>query len=405
MKAIQMIQSIPRYVLTKPIGRAYRPVFWGPLAMLKYHNVPEPVLPGPQWVKIKTRYGGICSSDLHTLLLEASPALSPFVSFPFTLGHENMGVIAEVGPEVKRLALGDRVVVEPLLPCAVRGIEEPCEFCTRGEISLCQNFAEGQLSPGIGIGNCADTGGSWGVYFVAHQSQVFSVPEKVSDESALLAEPLSVAIHAVMRDLPSDCQTVVVVGAGVIGLCTIAALRTAGSRARVIALARYPFQADMARVLGADEVAHSRQYLEAVARLTSGKLYKPLWGQKVLVGGVDIVYECVGNASSIDSSLRLARGGGKVILAGLAFMPKGIDWTPIWLMELTIKGSFWCGIEQSQDRRIHGIQLALQWMAEGKLDLAPLLTHRFRLADYKRALATTLARRRNSVIKSAFIFD
>jgi L-iditol 2-dehydrogenase len=229
MKAIQLIESIPRYVLTQAVGVVYPPVFWSPLAMLQYREVPEPALPGPQWVKIKTRYGGICGSDMSTIFLKDSPALSAFVSFPFTLGHENVGVIAEVGDQVKGFAPGERVVAEPLLPCATRGIEEPCEFCQRGEFSLRQNFAEGNLSPGFSIGTCRDTGGSWSPCFVAHRSQLFAVPEKVSDENALMVEPFSVTLHAVIRNYPKDDDTVLVLGAGVVGLCTVAALWTRGA--------------------------------------------------------------------------------------------------------------------------------------------------------------------------------
>jgi threonine dehydrogenase-like Zn-dependent dehydrogenase len=160
MKAIQLIVSIPRYLLTKAVGAVYPPVFWGPLAMLRYREVPEPALPGPQWVKIKTGYGGICGSDMHTIFLKDSLALMAFVYTPVTLGHENVGIIAEVGDQVEGFAPGDRVVADPLLPCTTRGFEELCEFCQQDEFSLCQNFAEGDLAPGLSIGACHDTGGS-----------------------------------------------------------------------------------------------------------------------------------------------------------------------------------------------------------------------------------------------------
>jgi len=407
MKAVQLVESIPRYLLTKAVGTAYRPTFWCPLSMLQYREVPEPALPGPEWVKVKTRHGGICGSDLHTIFLEDSPALSAFVSFPFTLGHENVGVIAEVGPSVEGFTPGDRVVVEPLLPCATRGIEEPCAFCRRGEVSLCQNFAEGDLSPGLSIGACRDTGGSWGPYFVAHHSQLFPVPENVSDEDAVMVEPLSVALHSVMRNFPDDDDIVLMIGAGTVGLCTIAALRGFGSRARVIAVAKYRFQGEMAQAYGADEVIYTREgdYFRAVVEETGGKLYKPLLGKPVLVGGADVVYECVGSESSIDDSLRLARSGGTVVLVGLAAIPKRVDWTPIWLNELTVKGSFWCSTDTYQGRQVRTFQLALEWMAEGRIDLAPMITHRFRLDDYKRALAVTADKGRYRVIKSIFEFD
>jgi len=427
MKALQLIENIPRYLLTKAVGAVYPPVFWCPLAMLQYREVPEPALPGPQWEKIKTRYGGICGSDMNTIFLKDSPALSAFVSFPLIPGHENVGIIAEVGtpplsPQKPALskaeglggmkgregfAPGDRVVAEPLLPCATRGIVEPCEFCQRGEFSLCQNFAEGDLSPGFGIGTCRSTGGSWGPYFVAHQSQLFHVPENVSDENALMVEPFSVALHAVMHNFPDDDDTVLVIGAGVVGVCTVAALRMLGSGARVIVVAKYPFQGEMAQRFGADEVIYLQEgdYFQAVAGATGGKLYKPVLGKRVLVGGADIVCECVGSASSIDDSLRLARSGGTVILVGLAAIPKRVDWTPIWLNELTVKGSFWCSMETVQGRRVRTFQLALEWMAEGKLDLAPMVTHRFRLDDYKRALAITADKGQHRVVKSVFVFD
>lgn len=407
MKAIQLVVSIPRYVLTKAVGAVYRPVFWSPLAMLQYREVPEPALPGPQWVKIKTRYGGICGSDMHSLSLENSPALSVFVSSPFTLGHENVGTIVEVGDQVKGLAPGDRVVADPLLPCATRGIEPPCEFCQQDEFSLCRNFAEGELAPGLSIGSCRDTGGSWSPYFVAHQSQLFPVPDSVSDENAVLVEPLSVALHWVMRNLPDDDDTVLILGSGVLGLCAMAALRALGSCARVLAVAKYPFQGEMAHRLGADEVIYLREgdYYRAVAEATGGKLHQPVLGKRVLVGGADIVYECVGNEGSIDDALRLTRGGGTVVLVGLAAIPKRVDWTPIWLNELTIKGSVWGGTETFQGRRVQAFQLALEWMAEGKIDLASMVTHRFRLDDYRRALAATAAKGRRQVVKSVFAFD
>ena len=407
MKAIQLIISIPRYLLTKAVGVVYPPVFWGPLAMLRYREVSEPALHGPQWVRIRTRYGGICGSDMHTIFLKDSLALTAFVYTPVTLGHENVGIIAEVGDQVEGFAPGDRVVADPLLPCATRGIEERCEFCQQDEFSLCQNFAEGDLAPGLSIGACHDTGGSWSPCFVAHQSQLFPVPQSVSDENAVLVEPFAGALHWVMRNFPADGDTVLILGSGVIGLCTVAALRALGSGARVIVVAKYPFQGEMARKFGADEVIYLRQggHFEAVAKATSGKLYKPMLGKKVLVGGADIVYECVGSESSIDDALRFARSGGTVVLVGLAAIPKRVDWTPIWLNELTVKGSVWGGTETFQGRRVHTFQLTLEWMAEGKLDLAPMVTHRFRLDDYKRALAVTADKSRHLVVKSVFLFD
>jgi threonine dehydrogenase-like Zn-dependent dehydrogenase len=358
-------------------------------------------------VKIETLYGGICGTDMGLVFLKVNPALEAFVSLPIVLGHENVGTIAEIGARVEGFAVGDRVVADPLLPCAARGIEEPCELCRRGDFSLCQNFAEGNLAPGFSLGACCDTGGSWSPSFVAHQSQLYRLPENVSDENGVMIEPFSGALHAVMRSCPDDDDVVLVVGAGTVGLCVVAALRMLGSRARVIGLAKYPFQGEMARRLGADEVLYRGEQdpIEAVAQATGGRLYTSVLGQDLLMGGADAVYECVGTQRSVRDSLSLTASGGTIVLVGLPAVLKRIDWTPIWLKELVIMGSVWSGTEMVEDRPMPTHELIVKWMAEGKLDLEPMVTHRFRLDEYRKALAVTANKGRHHAIKSVFVFD
>ena len=410
MKAVQLIdpgKNIPRYLLTKALGAVHRPAYWGPLSLIQYREVAEPTLPGPKWVRIRTRYGGICGSDLGVVFLKINPSLSAFVSLPFVLGHENIGTVAETGGRVEGLAVGDRVVANPLLPCAVRGIAEPCEPCRRGQFAHCHNFAEGDLAPGFSIGGCRDTGGSWGPTFVAHQSQIYRLPSRVTDENGLMIEPCSAALHAVMRSPPDDDDVVLVIGAGTFGLCVVASLRALGSRARVIIAARYPFQAELAAELGADEVVRPGQQalLEALVSSTDGTKYRAFLGQELLVGGADITYDCVGNERTIRDSFSMTTGGGTVVLAGLAAVLKRVDWTPIWQKELSIRGSVWSGTESVAGRRVRTYDLVLQWMAEGRLDLARLVTHHFRLDAYREALAVASDKGRHRVIKPAFVFD
>lgn len=405
MKALQFVDSIPRYAVTKAAGVVYRRAFWSRAACLRYQEVPEPQLPGEEWVKVRTRYGGICGSDLNLISLHDSPSVSPFASFPFTIGHENVGTVMEVGSAVEGFDVGDRVVVEPLLPCEPRGINPPCHFCQDGEINRCQNFTRGRLAPGLAIGACRDTSGSWSPRFVAHRSQLYHVPDWVSDENALLLEPFCSALHPVLQHFPSHDDTVLVVGAGMLGLSTVAALRALGSLARILVLAKYPFQGQLAERYGADEVIYLRgDYYAAVARTTNAALYKPILGKRILVGGADIVYECVGSGSSVNDALRFTRTGGKMVLIGLAAIPRGVDWAPIWLNELTIAGSFWCGTDTYQGQRIRTFRLGLNLMASGQVDLTPLLTHTFRLEDYESALATALNKGNHRVVRAAFDF-
>jgi len=406
VKAVQFTANKARYALGKAVGPLFPGVHWGPFGNLRYRDVPVPALPGPRWVRVRTRYSGICGSDLNLIRLHNSPSSSPFVSFPFTIGHENVGVVTEVGSEVEGFSPGDRVAVDPLLNCTVRGIDSPCPHCQRGDFSICDNFTRGDLAPGLLIGNCRDTGGGWSAFFVAHQGQLFKIPDGLSDEVAVLTEPLSCSLHAVARHRPAGGQTVLVVGAGIIGLGVIASLRALGHRNRVIVLARHDHQARAAARLGADEVVPARgEYDRQVASLVGAAVYRPVLGPPVFRGGPELVFECVGNSRSIDDSLRLAGSGGKVVLVGLASTPRGIDWSRVWLSQLTIAGTFAGGLEAIDGRTVSAFEKALELLASGAVPFDGLLTHRFPLNRYKEAIETALDKAGSGVIKAAFAFD
>ncbi len=385
----------------------YEPLLWSGFSCVTYRDAPEPGLPNSEWVKIKTRYAGICGSDNGLLHLKNSLALSGLGSYPFTIGHENLGTIAETGTAVRGFAVGERVVAEPTLWCKPRGFQSPCPACARGEIQLCERVTEGAISAGPEIGACRDTGGSWSPYFVAHESQLVRIPDAVSDANASLLEPFSTSAHAVLANMPGDEDTVLVIGAGVIGLGIIAALRAAESRARIIVLARHKKQQELARHYGADAVITSTRgsslYAE-FAHATGAKVLKAIMGKPMLLGGADVVYECVGTGEAIDHAFRLARGGGRVVIAGLAAFPKGVDWTPVWMHELRVHGTLATGEDEFKGERHRTFDLALGWIARGKVNLEPMLTHKFPLHEYARAFQTVNQRGRAAAIKVAFEF-
>ena len=408
MKALQMTDSIPRYVLSKAVSRARTQVFWGKTGNLQLREIDPPKLPNDEWVRVRTRYGGICGSDIGTLTLHASTTTTVFTSFPFTLGHENVGMVSEVGSFAGDIEVGQRVVVNPLLSCEPRGFDEPCAMCVQGDPQLCQRYDQGDVSAGILIGFCRDTSGSWSREFVAHRSQIIPVPEHVTDKSAVMSEPFAGTIHPVIRDLPGDDQTVLIIGGGVMGLCTIAAIRGLGSKARIVAIARHPFQAQLASDLGADVIIGRMTGKDLEKRLGEefgARLLKPVLGANVIVGGADYVYDCAGTASSLNDALRYAGPGSKVVLIGLASLPRGIDWTPIWLNELQVQGSVCYGIEDFEGQRMSSMDVALQLMADNRVNLEPLVTHTFRLDDYATAFETVLGKSRSGVIKAVFEFD
>jgi hypothetical protein len=225
VKAVTFAAPIPRYLVTAGAGRLNSGLYVGPHSCTRLAESPSPALPGPDWVRIQTRMGGICGSDLGIVTLSASPSTSPFSSFPFTPGHENVGTVAELGAAVKGWGVGERVVVNPLLSCVPRGIDPLCAGCADGHASRCEHFTDGHLAPGMLIGTTRGLGGGWGEEFVAHQSQLVAVPDAVADEEAVLIEPLACSVQAVRANLPPAGARVLVIGSGAIGLVTVAALQ------------------------------------------------------------------------------------------------------------------------------------------------------------------------------------
>lgn len=407
MKAIRFNTSIPRYVIGKVGEKIYPPLLWSGISCMSYDDIPEPELPGPDWVRINTRLAGICASDTNTITLHTSPYFEPFSSSPFTFGHEQVGVIQDVGPEVDGWQAGDRVVVEPTLWCAPRGFakEKWCEYCLKGEPNRCANVAHGTLSPGKMIGFCTETGGSWSRMFTAHRSQLYKVPDSVSDENALLVEPFAIGLHAALQFMPNDEDTVLIIGAGTIGLMQLAALRAVGSKAHIIITARYPFQVEAARKLGADEILNGVDPFTHIEKHNGSRVYTPILGKRVMVGGVDMTFDCVGVGNTIDDALRLTRSGGKVVIVGMPGQEKGIDWSAVFDKELTITASYiynHADVWQGETRSTFDI--ALEMMASGELDIGWMVNCRYQLAEYDRALREFQNKKNHPIIKSVFEF-
>lgn len=405
MKAIRFAAPIPTYLATLAAGTVSRRLYVGRHACTRFGDVPEPALPNDRWVRIRTRMGGICGSDLNVITLTASPSTSPFSSFPFVLGHENVGDVVEVGRAVRAVAPGDRVVANPLLCCEPRGVEPPCAPCAEGDHSRCAHFTDGAIPPGLLIGTTRGLGGSWGEQFVAHESQLVRVPDAMRDEEGVLIEPFACSVHAVRANLPGPRDRVLVIGAGSIGLLTTAALQALAPEARVTVLARHAFQAAHAERLGASHVVHARgDYLPALADAAGTRLLKPILGKPVGVGGFDVTFVCVGGARGMDDAMRCTRAGGTIVLLGNSSTLDGLDWTPLWLKELTVRGSLCYGAHHHGGATRGAFDEAAALIAAGDAPVGPLLTHIFPLAEYDRALAVAMEKGGAESVKVAFRF-
>jgi threonine dehydrogenase-like Zn-dependent dehydrogenase len=304
------------------------------LTPLRLVSKPEPKLPGADWLRLRPTLSGICGSDLGMLTGRSSPYLFPVVSTPFVPGHE---VVALTMDDADGLPAGSRVVVDPLLGCVARGLV-PCPACADGQHGRCDRVTVGGLSAGLQTGFCADTGGGWSRTMTAHRSQLHVVPDQLEDRAALLVEPLACAVHSVRRVPVPPGASVLVVGAGTVGLLTLLALRALTQAGPVYVVAKHKHQRERAEALGATEVFEPGRVARALRRATGGSLEKPDIGAEFLLGGVDVAYECSGGTSGLDTALRMTRAGGTVLMSG---MPSGsVDLTPLWFRELRLVGSY-----------------------------------------------------------------
>jgi threonine dehydrogenase-like Zn-dependent dehydrogenase len=332
MLALEMYRSLPRHLA----GRALA----GRVPMLSAHTSPlrlvtrdEPAVRRAGWARLRSRLSGICGSDLGALSGSTSLYFSALVSMPFVPGHE---VVAELLEDCMDLPAGTRVVVDPVLTCAARGVE-PCQACSTGRTNRCERITVGHLSPGLQTGFCADTGGGWGQYLEAHRSQLHVVPEGLPDEQAVLTEPTACAVHTAVRAQVPVNARVLVSGAGPVGLLTTLALRSLTPAGEITVVAKHPRQRELATLCGATEVVTPGEVLRRVRRATGAFQVRPVLGSPYLLGGVDVAIDAVGSRRSLESVLHATRAGGRVVVSG---MPAAADLSAVWFRELEVTGSY-----------------------------------------------------------------
>lgn len=382
MKALVVERSLAKFAAAR-ITSWIAPGKGGGHGPLSCQTVDAPELPRTDgsWHVIRPRLSGICGSDLATVEGMASRYFEPIVSFPFTPGHE---VVADTDD-------GRRVVVVPVLHCAIRGIDPPCAQCAAGLTNRCERVAFGHLSPGLQTGFCSDTGGGWGEQMAVHSTQLVEVPAELTDEQAVMVEPTACAVHAATL---YDGSTTVIIGAGTLGLLTLAAIterrgshRTLGSTTGpVVVTARYPQQIAAARALGADRVVQGAELARTVRSMTASMAI----GDQ-LTGGAPTVIDCVGSSDSLAQALQVVAPGGRVVMVG---MPSNVslDMTSLWHREVAVQG---CYAYQRAD-----FDTAIELSA--RLDLGRFVTETYPISAYAAAIEHASNAGRRGAVKIAF---
>jgi 2-desacetyl-2-hydroxyethyl bacteriochlorophyllide A dehydrogenase len=320
---------------------------------IELHDVAAPV-PGQGEARIRVAFCGLCGSDLHRFRGDL-----PVIAV--TPGHEISGVVDRVAEGVTSIAAGDRVCVEPLVPCGV------CRYCRTGHQQLCvdAHFL------------AADVPGGFAEYVTVPATMLHRLPDALPLDEAALMEPLAVSVHAVRQGRVGPGSSVCVLGAGTIGLLALQAARANGA-GWVSITARHPHQAEAAAVMGADNVISADADVRAeVHRVTDGE-------------GVDCVIETVGgHAPTPALAMDIARKRGRIVIVGGFAAPQPVDFRQLVMKELDIAGShtYDYGPDMHRD-----FEVALRLVASGRVQLERLTSHHFPLARIQDACEAALTK-------------
>ncbi len=323
-------------------------------------EVPVPQ-PGPRDVLVRMKAVGVCGSDMHYY---EHGCIGDFViEQPLILGHECAGEVAEVGQEVTTLQPGDRVALEPGIPC------RRCALCLGGRYNLCRDVVFMGTPPHHG---------AFRQYVTSPEDFAYRLPDGVSAEVGATVEPLAVGMHACTLTGVQPGESVAVLGAGPIGLLAVAAASAAGA-AHITAVDMVPRRLEFAGRMGADRAVDARE-----ADVSSE-----------LADSADVVLDCAGVEQTLAQSFNLARPGGRVGWIGMAARTAAVPLIEAQAKELTIVPVF-------RYANVYGRAVSL--LASGRIDTAPLVTHRFRFPEVEEALKFA-SENREVALKTMVVFD
>jgi L-iditol 2-dehydrogenase len=409
MRALVFDLSIPKYLAAKALGPKRRWAHLGPAGCTSLREVPAPSAPDASWATLAPSKVGLCGTDLATIFFKLSPALSALNDFPATLGHEVLARVVKE-PATARDALGapigegSRVVVDPFVSCAARGVEEAqaCRSCREGFYQTCERAGLGPRRGQL-LGAGRELPGGFAERSIAHQSQLFSIEGRIDDDRVgALVEPLAVAVQAVSTHAPREGRALVL-GAGPIGLATVWALSHYCPRVEVTVVSLEQYQLDHASRLGAHQTLlpdARRSLVEELATLARSPLLRPMLGAPFLAGGFDAVYECVGQSSTLEDAFRVCRPRGTVVTLGCQSVVRQIDLTFVWARELRVQGTLaygWCPDPSGRRRRAFDVTIELA--GRDQVLLAPLVTHEFPLDRASDAIDAAVDRRAHRSVK------
>jgi threonine dehydrogenase-like Zn-dependent dehydrogenase len=377
---------------------------------MRLMDVPDPKPLRPDWLVTRPLLAGICGSDSKMALLDfgdedSDNAMAGLCSFPQVMGHEVVAEVVELGPEASGFDIGERVVLNPWLSCAARGVDPLCDSCQAGDLSLCHSFMTGPIAPGLHTGLSKDATGAYAELMPAHSSMLFKVPEGLADEDAVLVDPFSVSLHAVTRHPPRRGGKALVYGAGALGTTTLGILSALYPDVEVAVVARFDGQAEMAKAFGASVIMRPDdrlQIIEELAAWSGGILVSGTTGLPMChPGGIDVVYDTVGKPETLEVGVRLLKARGTLVKTGF-HAPGRWEWSPLYFKELSWVGSNAFGVEDLGGKRQHAFQHYFDLVTDDRVRMRPMLTHTFRLDAWRDAFTAIATQGETGAVKVAF---
>ena len=393
MKTIYFEGKISKVAIIKILTAFFFFFYHSRLSPIRYKKFPDPKLPADNWVRVKNIQTGICGSDMTFYKCAQGPSTA-FLPIPCSkityLGHETVGEVVEVGSAVKKFKVGDRVCMNKYMACCdLKGFneDEQCDMCKAGNYADCENYGEPNkfdIHAGAGMGDS----------YLAPEGQLLSV-DGLSDDDALLIEPFSVSLHAVLKRIPKENEKVLVIGAGMIGLNVIQFAKLLQPKCKIYVMENNPNKHEFAKKLGADVILTGEPY-EAVAKATNAKIYGK-GKNRMILGGFDVIYDSVGKGTLFNDTLRWLRAQGTLVKIGYQMTKTKFDETPLWWQGLEIIGVDSHGMENYKGKRVSTFEIVKDMMLKKELITDGFITHRFKLDDYKKAFKLLIEKPKDAI--------
>jgi len=315
---------------------------------MELRNVPDPVIVNPGDVKIKMSVAGICGSDIHYYI--RGNIGSQVVKYPFTVGHEGSGIIDEIGPEVKHLKPGDKVAIDPAMPCF------KCDQCLSGRSHTCRNLKF--------LGCPGQAEGLFSEYIVMPESSCIKIPDKLALDHGTLSEPLSIGLYSARKSGNVKGMNIGILGFGPIGMSVMLTAKAEGAKS-VYVTDKIPERLTLAAKEGAIWTGNPLN-VDVVSEINKRE---PL--------GLDVVFECCVQQEAVDQAVEIMKPGGKLIVVGIPDLEN-------WLIKVDKTRRYENTILFIR-RQVDCVEPVIEMIESGRINTKNMITHRFPLEKIKEA--------------------